>query len=699
LRAGRETSEDGRVGARDRRSLVVAALVFLGVLGVCTLGVVQFQRLDRAEHERAAGELARASAFAIEQRFASALAAVSTLGAMVTAGSSESELEAVARTLLAIGGQTLNLQLAPDGVIGQMWPAEGNERAHGFDLVGSPVHGPFVQRLVASRGPLLYGPFALVQGGTGFALRVPIFVSGPGRERFWGLASAIVRLDDLLAESRLARLEEAGLGYAIWRESGEGAPRELVTTSPDAPSMQDALTVPVELPGQRWRLGVVPRRGWEQRTPRLVAVLVLLVASLAALLTYRIHALPALLRREVAARTRELEVAHADQRRAEEAQRQSQKLESIGLLAGGVAHDFNNLLVGILGYADLLAAEAPPGSTAHEAGTTISQAARRASELTRQLLALARLGQHREERVDVHALVEEAAKLLGRTLDKSIRLDPSLEAPRHAVRGDPGQLQQVILNLAVNARDAMPRGGTLRLETAQEDVGDASAVPGLAPGRYLALAISDTGVGIAPENLDRIFDPFFTTKPVGKGSGLGLATAFGIVKGHGGAIRVASEVGLGSRFVVYLPVLAEDAARPEPRSEEAPRGSGVVLVVDDEELVRRTAGRVLASLGYEPVLVASGAEALQWLSSRPAPPAAVLLDLAMPGMDGRATFRELRARQAGLRVVVCSGFSQAGGAQELLEEGAVAFVQKPYRTSELAQAIAAASGAATLAAR
>jgi CheY-like chemotaxis protein len=284
-------------------------------------------------------------------------------------------------------------------------------------------------------------------------------------------------------------------------------------------------------------------------------------------------------------------------------------------------------------------------------------------------------------------MVGEAVGLLGRTLDKSIRLETRLVASRHHVLGEPGQLQQVIVNLAVNARDAMPEGGVLTLETEAVDV-DPAAVPGVAQGSYLTLSVADTGVGIPPENLERIFEPFFTTKAEGRGSGLGLATAFGIVKGHGGTVRVYSEVGVGSRFVVYLPILAGGEAREEAVEPPAPRGSGVVLVVDDEELVRRTAARVLASLGYEPVLVTGGREALDWLARQPVPPAAVLLDLAMPGMDGRTCFRELHALHPGLRVIVSSGFSRNDRAEALLAEGAVGFVQKPYRTAELARALA-----------
>jgi two-component system, cell cycle sensor histidine kinase and response regulator CckA len=677
----------------ERRALYKAVAVFAGVLTIGAVAVGYERRLDVAERRRAATDLARGSAFAVEREFARALAAASTLGAMVAAGASDAQLDGVAGRMLRLNGGAAILQLAPGDVIGRIWPLAGNEAALGLDLLRHPLHGHQVRALRERREPLLYGPFQLVQGGAGFALRVPVLVAdGAGAERYWGLASALVLLRTLLDESRITGLVEAGFDYELSRPAADGPRRELLASSvAGGAAIAQPVSVALELPGQTWTLAVAPREGWSAASaPGALLVAAVLVALLAAVLAYRVSTLPEMLRREVAARTAELEIAHREQRRAEEAQRQSQKLEAVGLLAGGVAHDFNNLLVGILGYADLLAADAAPGSVAEEAGRTISQAARRAAELTKQLLAFARLGNHRREPVDLHAGVEEVIALLARTLDKSIRIERRLGAARHAVLGDPGQLQQVILNLAVNARDAMPAGGTLTVETAVQEGEDASGARGLPRGRCLVLSVTDTGVGIPREHLERVFEPFFTTKTEGHGTGLGLATVYGIVKGHGGAVRVYSEERIGTRFTVYLPLLEGDARSAAAPAPALPRGAGRVLVVDDEDVVRRTAARMLRTLGFVPVTVGGGQEALDWLAAQAEPPAAVLLDLAMPGMDGATCFREMRARHPELRVVISSGFARNGRAQELLDEGADEFVQKPYDTAELARALSAA---------
>jgi two-component system, cell cycle sensor histidine kinase and response regulator CckA len=680
----------------ERRALVQAVGVLCAALAGSAILGRYLDSLDVEARRQTAAELARGSAFAIEQEFSRSLAAVSALAAMVEVGASDRELERVANRLLELNGGAAALQLARDGVVSHLWPLQGNEAARGLDLMKSPIHAPFV-RAAAERGrPVLYGPFELVQGGAGLALRIPVTVEEAGKPRFWGVSSAIFRLDRLLFQSRLPRLAEAGFDYELWRQDAEGGRVLLASTSPSGAPLADPVGVEVALPGQHWSLGVEARGGWTGAQSRWVMRAAgVLVAILAAVLAYRVSALPAVLRREVAARTAELEVAHRKRLRAEEAQRQSQKLEAIGLLAGGVAHDFNNLLVGILGHADLLASEAAPGSALEESAQTIAQAAQRAAELTRQLLAFARLGQHRQVEVDVHAVVEEVAALLRRTLDKAIRIELALAAPLHHLRGDPGQIQQVVLNLAVNARDAMPEGGTLKVETALEVLEAETTTPGLGPGRYLVLAVADTGSGIAPEHLDRIFEPFFTTKEEGRGSGLGLATVYGIVKAHGGTVLIRSQLGRGTRFLVYLPVVEPSGVKAADATPvKGPRGAGVVMVVDDEDFVRRTAGRMLSSLGYEPVLLSGGLVALDWLAAQSSPPAAVLLDLAMPGMDGRSCFRQLRTTHPHLPVVISSGFASDGRVQELLDEGAAAFVAKPYRTADLARALLEALGPA-----
>jgi signal transduction histidine kinase/CheY-like chemotaxis protein len=668
--------------------------VFAATAALGALLLVQAGRIDRAERRRDATKLASASAFAIEQQLSRSLTAPFALAVVVSHAGGARDFDEVAGELLALYGGVDSLQLAPDGVIRFVHPLPGNEPALGLDLLRDPVHGADAREAVATRALIFTGPFRLRQGGEGLAGRVAVFVKEGGGERFWGLASVIIRLPRLLERSRISRLEEAGLAYQLLRRGGDGEPPEVIARSAggDGPP-EEPVSIDVALPRGRWTLAVAPRAGWGAPVP-LAGLGAVLVGALAlALLAHRVLRQPALLREVVAARTADLVRAHADQRRAEEALRQSQKLEAVGRLAGGVAHDFNNLLAGILGYAELILQEAPPGSLAEEGARTIEGAARRAAELTRQLLAFARMGKQLEVPVDLHQVIGEVARLLERTLDKRIAVVLELAARRPFVRGDPTQLQQVILNLAVNARDAMPEGGTLTIATAVAELGEAEAreLTGGPGGPALRLTVQDTGVGIPAPVRDRIFEPFFTTKPEGRGTGLGLATVYGVVRNHGGGVRVESEEGRGARFLVFLPLEAEGPA-PEPKRAAAPRGVGRVLVVDDEEVVRRVAGRLLASLGYEPVLAAGPQEAIDWLRGHPGGADAVLLDLVMPGLDGRACFERLRQLEPALPVVISSGFAQDGRAQALLDLGAEEFVQKPYRAAELGQAVARALG-------
>jgi len=664
-----------------------AAAVFLAVAGAGGALVAQAERLERNERRRVATELASASAFALEQQLSRSLTAPFALAALVRQAGGARDFEAVADELLGLYGGIDSLQLAPGGKLQHIRPLPGNERALGLDLLVDPLHRADVEAAIRTRRLVLAGPFPLKQGGMALAGRVAVFVpDGPG-ERFWGVASAIIRLPRLLEASRLERLAEAGYDYRLQRKLPVSGQLERIAGSGAEPG--DPVSIAVPVPGNGWTLHLAPHGGWSAHRPLALWSGVVLAGALAmAFLSLRVLRQPELLREQVAARTAELLEAQAERNKAEEALAQSLRLEAVGQLAGGVAHDFNNLLAAILGYADLLRTEAPAGSLAEEAGRTIAQAAQRASDLTRQLLAFARKGKVRDEPVDVHAMVGEAVRLLSRTLDKRITVVEELRAGKATVRGDAAQLQQVILNLAVNARDAMPQGGTLTLGSQVQVLSDDDAHQrGMAPGECLVISVADTGVGIPAALRDRIFEPFFTTKGEGRGTGLGLASAYGIARGHGGAIHVYSEEGKGTRFLVYLPLHGEKpAAAPPP--VDPPTGEGRVLVIDDEEVVRLAAARILGSLGYQPVPFEGGAAAVEWVRTHPGEAAAALLDLSMPGLDGHDCFRALRALDPSLPVLITSGYAKDRRVQEMLEAGAGGFLAKPYLVADLAQALA-----------
>ena len=375
--------------------------------------------------------------------------------------------------------------------------------------------------------------------------------------------------------------------------------------------------------------------------------------------------------------------SEATLREREEQLRQSQKMEAIGTLAGGVAHDFNNILTGILGYASLLKRGAAPGDRVHKAAEVIEKAAERGAALTRQLLGFARRGKNQTLPVNLGEILQEVGTLLGRTVEKNIHIVLEGAAAPLFAAGDPAQIQQVILNLAVNARDAMPEGGTLSL----------SAQPVLLQtgGACVRLSVRDTGCGIPEEHLTRIFEPFFTTKERGKGTGMGLAMVYGIVQNHGGAVRVTSRPGEGTLVEVDLPrIPAPEVSAGEEEGIALPerRGCGSILVVDDEEVVRQATAAFLEELGYQVAVAEDGGSALRRFAQAPGEVDLVLLDLVMPGMGGRECFRALKVLDPGVRAVLCSGYGFNVAAQELLDEGVLEFLPKPYALADLGTVVA-----------
>jgi len=378
----------------------------------------------------------------------------------------------------------------------------------------------------------------------------------------------------------------------------------------------------------------------------------------------------------------------------EEELRQSQKMEAIGLLAGGIAHDFNNLLTAIMGYTDLLMYSLPPGTPEAEAAATISQAAVKAADLTRRLLGFARKGKIGDAPVDLHTVIHEVRSLLERTIPHSIVITEGLDATHSSVMGDSTQLQQVLLNLAINARDAMPNGGTLSFRTRNVhlDALFCRLHPEIHEGWYLQIDVEDTGCGIPAKNMPHMFEPFFTTKGVGKGTGMGLAMVYGIVRNHGGTIHVSSEEGRGSVFRMYLPFTETAGAQPGDSQQELIPGHGHILVVDDEAVVRKVSADILRQLGYDVDECSSGDAAVALFATLPLErrPDLIVIDLNMPGMDGIQTLKALRIIDSGTRAVLSTGFGLDGRLPEATAAGFTGWVQKPFHPYELSVAVARA---------
>jgi len=378
--------------------------------------------------------------------------------------------------------------------------------------------------------------------------------------------------------------------------------------------------------------------------------------------------------------------------RSEAQLRQAQKLEPLGRLAGGVAHDFNNLLTVILGYAQSLEMRLKADGKGAQDAAEITRAARRAAELTRQLLAFSRQQLLEPRVVDLNLVVKEIDTMLRRLIGEDIDLVTATTAGLGRVVADPGQVGQVLMNLAVNARDAMPEGGKLTIETANVEV-DQGYVRGrvdLAPGRHVLLAVSDTGCGMSSEVVSRIFEPFFTTKGLGSGTGLGLSTVHGIVKQTGGHIEVYSEPGQGTTFKIYFPaVAAEVSAPPAARAnvQHDPRGNETILLVEDEEMIRRMLREGLQANGYTVLEAADGSEAFG-ICERPGQSIDLLItDVVMPLMSGPELAQRVAATRPDLRVLFISGYTDRALVHQGRRDAGTAFLQKPFTPDVLGQKV------------
>lgn len=390
------------------------------------------------------------------------------------------------------------------------------------------------------------------------------------------------------------------------------------------------------------------------------------------------------------------------ERRLEQQLARSQRLESVGMLASGIAHDLNNVLTPIVLSVELLRAERQLSATAVARLNLVAQAAQRGANIVKQVLTFARGVEGERTIVQPRYLLKEIAQLAQETFPRLIEVSVDTGRDLPAIRGDVTQLHQVLLNLAVNARDAMPLGGRLvfSARVTQVDATRAAALARIAPGAYVELAVSDTGTGIADEVLEHMFEPFFSTKPRGKGTGLGLSTVYGLVRSHDGAVEVDTALGRGTTFRVLLPAVPADAgAVTAPAAAVAPSGAGCrVLVVDDEEPIRMVLEQLLRRRGFEVVTAADGVDALQVFRLHPSAYQFAIVDLVMPRMRGTVLIRELRALAPSLKIVCASGYADektdGGEGLSLADLGVAVFLPKPFREEDLLQALRTADGAA-----
>jgi len=362
---------------------------------------------------------------------------------------------------------------------------------------------------------------------------------------------------------------------------------------------------------------------------------------------------------------------------------QAQKMEAIGNLAGGIAHDFNNILMGMQGNASLMLLTLDSHHPHFEKVKAIERYVESGAALTRQLLGFARGGKYEVKITKLDELIRRTARMFGRT-KKEIRIHTGGLAGVRSVEVDQSQIEQVLLNILVNAWHAMPGGGEIFLKTANVDI-DATVVRPyrIEPGPYVCMSITDTGIGMDQATQQRIFEPFFTTKEMGRGTGLGLASAYGIIKNHGGFIEADSSPGEGATFRIYLPASGKAVLEEEESVTELFMGDETVLLIDDEQVIIEVGQEILNALGYNVLVATSGYEALKIFRREKDAIALVILDMVMPGLSGGETFDQLKTIKPDVRVLLCSGYSLSGQATEILDRGCSGFIQKPFKLKEL----------------
>jgi signal transduction histidine kinase/ActR/RegA family two-component response regulator len=561
-------------------------------------------------------------------------------------------------------------------------PERGNEANIGVDLGAVPEVRAALEEADHNNSTMVATGGDLRQSGRGFLVCVPVHSGG----KLSGFLVAVFHYQEVLSTI----LQDVAPDYWVAIYDGN---KEVYSRSPADPPRDGGYVreADIEFQQLKWRALVWPKAGAvayaRSPLPTLVLSCGILLALTLAFAVYTAETAQ-LNVQELGAANRELEREIAWREQAEEALRHAQKMEAVGRLAGGVAHDFNNLLMVIRGQAALTQNSVAPSSSLSRELGEIVKAADRASSLTRKLLAFGRKQVLQPRVLDLNALVTQVAEILPSVLGEDIKVSMELEPDLGRVEADPAQLEQVIMNLVFNARDAMPHGGDLTIETANRDLDEAwiRSHPGVQAGPHVTLVVRDTGHGMDDETQLHVFEPFFTTKDTNKGSGLGLATVYGIVHQSGGYITVSSKLGFGTVIQIYLPRVDEpvevvEAPKPIVQSLQ---GKERILVVEDDDAVRRMTLEFLKIRGYKVIEARSAADAIEWVKSHDEAIDLVLTDVVMPGMKGRELAERLAQLRAGTKVLYMSAHAEDDAISIGILSPGTAFIEKPFSPDQLA---------------
>jgi len=564
----------------------------------------------------------------------------------------------------------------------QVAPRRGNEAELGSDLGLDERRRVALEAAQDAHAVMVSRSVTLRPAGQGFLVCVPIFQS----EKFRGYLVGVFRYPELLH----LILEDVALDD--WVTVYEG-PEKIYNRVDTSSAREEAWAQEADIKLQQltWRARIWPKPETLAHTgsplPQVALVGGILMAGLLAFAVYLAET-SQFRAREVAATNQELKKEIAGREQAEEALRQAQKMEAVGRLAGGVAHDFNNLLMVIRGHAALLLNYFDFDSPLRRKLEDILKAADRASSLTRQLLAFSRKQVLQPRVLNLNALVTQVADLLPPLLGEDIKLVMDLRPQLGQVKADPGQIEQVIMNLVFNARDAMPEGGELTIQTANTDLDEPFALrhPGIRPGPHVVLAVRDTGRGMDEETQSHIFEPFFSTKDRSKGTGLGLATVYGTVTQSGGSVTVSSKLGEGTTIRIYLPCVEQAIEEAEP-PKALPRslcGTETILVVEDDDAVRNMTREFLKIRGYTVVEARSATDAIHFTERHKGPIDLVLTDVVMPGMKGRELVERLTNLRPGVKVLYMSAYTEDAVINYGILDPGMAFIEKPFSPDDLA---------------